>query len=157
MLIFLGNDHSFFVWKSKIERCSHLQRLILHSVSEKKSIFHSTEYIVCNFCVYMCLHAVSWEQVRGFHQILKYLSKESKKKVQAYCLKVNPSSVLRIVLLFPVESVNFLKLHKPQHWDMVLTDTSIPSLSHHSIARLPFWRHCPPPTFFSLPFIYYRL
>lgn len=31
-----------------------------------------------------------------------------------YCLKVNPSSVLRIaLLLFPVESVNFLKLHRP--------------------------------------------
>lgn len=87
----------------------------------KKAIFHSVEYIVYNFCTYVWLYAVSWEQVCDFHQTLKCLSNDPPpKKVKAHCLKLNLRSALKIVLphlLSPVESVNLLKLHRSQHWD----------------------------------------
>lgn len=65
--------------------------------------------------------------------------RNKKKKVKAHCLKLNPSSALKTflpLLLYPVESINFLKLHKSQHWDMVPSATSKWFLAPHCVACL---------------------
>lgn len=72
-------------------------------------------------------------------------------KAKAHCLRLNPCSALRIVLLLvsPVESVSFHTLHKSPHWTMVPNAISKPFLSHHLVSCLSSQHHCPPST--SLP------
>lgn len=109
-----------------------------------------------HMCIYMQFPRNKSMAFIKFSNAFRRNPKRKKKKIKAHCLKLKPRSALRPVLLLlllsPGESIDFLKLYKSQHWDMVPTATSKSFLTHDIVACCSFQKHCLAWTSFSFSF-----